>query len=94
MAELDLPTEFAAASEEWRTEKPSAEFFQRVADQAGVSAPGIAYVGDRLDNDIVPAAAAGDADCLPPAGHVGSHALDLAGGGEGAPESRLAQRTG
>lgn len=56
---LDLPVEFIASSERWRVEKPSPEFFARVIDASGVGAHEIAYVGDRLDNDVLPAIAAG-----------------------------------
>jgi FMN phosphatase YigB (HAD superfamily) len=40
-------------------EKPSPAFFARVVEAAGVAAHEIAYVGDRLDNDVLPARAAG-----------------------------------
>ena len=36
-----------------------ADFFARVVDEAGVPAEEILYVGDRVDNDVVPALAAG-----------------------------------
>jgi len=39
--------------------KPAPEFFERVVDLAGVPAERIAYVGDRVDNDVTPAIAAG-----------------------------------
>jgi len=51
--------DFAASSERWGVEKPSSEFFARVAEEAGRPAEEIAYVGDRVDNDVVPALAAG-----------------------------------
>jgi FMN phosphatase YigB (HAD superfamily) len=51
--------DFAASSERWAVEKPSPEFFARVAEEAGRPAGEIAYVGDRVDNDVVPALAAG-----------------------------------
>jgi FMN phosphatase YigB (HAD superfamily) len=40
-------------------EKPSPAFFGRVVKAARVPAREIAYVGDRLDNDVLPALAAG-----------------------------------
>jgi FMN phosphatase YigB (HAD superfamily) len=40
-------------------EKPSPEFFGRVVAECGCPAAEIAYVGDRLDNDVRPALAAG-----------------------------------
>ena len=40
-------------------EKPSPSLFARIVEEAGVPAGQIAYVGDRVDNDIGPALAAG-----------------------------------
>jgi FMN phosphatase YigB (HAD superfamily) len=51
--------DFIASSTGWGVEKPSPAFFARVAETAGVAAHEIAYVGDRLDNDVLPARAAG-----------------------------------
>jgi len=39
--------------------KPDHAFFERVAALLGYAAPEIAYVGDRVDNDVLPAAAEG-----------------------------------
>jgi len=43
----------------WGIEKPAPEFFARIATEAGLAVSEIAYVGDRVDNDVVPALAAG-----------------------------------
>lgn len=43
----------------WGASKPSAEFFQHLIEAAEVPAEQIAYVGDRLDNDVLPAREAG-----------------------------------
>ena len=51
--------DFVGSSGRWGIEKPSPEFFVRVAAEAGVDVGEIAYVGDRVDNDVVPALAAG-----------------------------------
>jgi FMN phosphatase YigB (HAD superfamily) len=51
--------DFASSSERWRVEKPSAGFFKRVLAEAGRPAREVAYVGDRVDNDVLPALAAG-----------------------------------
>ena len=56
---MDLPVDLIASSAGWGVEKPSPEFFARVIALAGVPPDKIAYVGDRVDNDLVPAAAAG-----------------------------------
>jgi FMN phosphatase YigB (HAD superfamily) len=59
LARLGLPVSFIAASAAWGVEKPSPDFFERVIGAAQVSAERIAYVGDRLDNDVIPARNAG-----------------------------------
>jgi HAD superfamily hydrolase (TIGR01549 family) len=51
--------DYVGSSQEWGVEKPSPEFFARIVHLSGVSAGEIAYVGDRLDNDVLPAKAAG-----------------------------------
>jgi FMN hydrolase / 5-amino-6-(5-phospho-D-ribitylamino)uracil phosphatase len=59
LGELALPLEFIASSERWGVAKPSPAFFARVVEEAGIPAERIAYVGDRLDNDVLPARQAG-----------------------------------
>ncbi len=56
---LDAPLEFGAASESWGVSKPDPAFFARIVDELGLRPDEVAYVGDRLDNDVRPAAAAG-----------------------------------
>ena len=56
---IGFAADFVASSSRWGVEKPSPEFFARVAQAAGMPASEIAYVGDRLDNDVLPARAAG-----------------------------------
>jgi HAD superfamily hydrolase (TIGR01549 family) len=56
---LELPTDFIAVSGVLGVTKPSATFFEKIAAMSGVAAREIAYIGDRLDNDILPARAAG-----------------------------------
>ena len=51
--------ELLGSSARWGTEKPAREFFDRIVDETGVAAEQIAYVGDRVDNDVVPALSAG-----------------------------------
>lgn len=51
--------DFVGSSERWGVEKPEARFFARVVEGAGVPAKEIVYVGGRVDNDVVPALAAG-----------------------------------
>ena len=47
------------SSERWGVEKPDAGFFAHVVEAADAPAEEIVYVGDRVDNDVVPARAAG-----------------------------------
>jgi FMN phosphatase YigB (HAD superfamily) len=51
--------DFVGSSERWGVEKPAAGFFERIVQDAGMPAGEILYVGDRVDNDVVPALAAG-----------------------------------
>ncbi|MBB6547874.1 HAD family hydrolase [Nonomuraea rubra] len=56
---MDLPADSVHTSEGWGVSKPEAGFFAKVAAVAGREPAEILYVGDRLDNDVLPAAAAG-----------------------------------
>ncbi len=56
---LDLPVDVVGSSASWGVEKPSPAFFERVIAEGGFAASETAYVGDRLDNDVLPAVAAG-----------------------------------
>jgi len=56
---MDLPADAIRTSDEWGVQKPDPRFFAQVAELSGVPAAEIAYVGDRLDNDVLPAADAG-----------------------------------
>ena len=47
------------SSERWGVAKPDPAFFAQVVELAGTGPERIAYVGDRVDNDIEPALAAG-----------------------------------
>lgn len=54
-----LPADYISSSASWGVRKPSAAFFERVVEVAGCASGEVAYVGDRVDNDVAPAAAAG-----------------------------------
>ncbi len=54
-----LPVDRVATSASWGVAKPEPAFFARVAAELGSPADRIAYVGDRVDNDVLPARAAG-----------------------------------
>lgn len=51
--------DYIASSARWGVEKPSRRFFERIVEETGLAASEIAYVGDRLDNDVLPAREAG-----------------------------------
>jgi FMN phosphatase YigB (HAD superfamily) len=53
------PGELTGISEDWGVSKPDPAFFTRVATSLDLPPEAIAYVGDRVDNDVVPAAEAG-----------------------------------
>jgi FMN phosphatase YigB (HAD superfamily) len=55
----DLPVDVVGSSAGWGVEKPAAAFFERIVAEAGCAPDEVVYVGDRVDNDVVPAAAAG-----------------------------------
>ena len=54
---LRVPVIGSSAS--WGVRKPDPAFFARMLAEAGCAAHELAYVGDRVDNDVVPALAAG-----------------------------------
>ncbi|KFG94253.1 hypothetical protein GQ56_0127510 [Burkholderia paludis] len=57
---LGVPADIVASSASWGVEKPDARFFERIiAETNGIDPARIAYVGDRLDNDVEPARRAG-----------------------------------
>ncbi|MGD0109734.1 MAG: HAD family hydrolase [Rhodopila sp.] len=59
LARLDLPADLIASSAGWGVSKPDPRFFAKVIEAAGEPAGAVAYVGDRLDNDVLPSLAAG-----------------------------------
>ena len=54
-----IDVDFVASSATLGVEKPDAVFFERLVEAAGFDTAEVAYVGDRVDNDVVPAASAG-----------------------------------
>jgi FMN phosphatase YigB (HAD superfamily) len=59
LEELLEPGELAGISQVWGLSKPDPRFFERIAAELDVAPAEIAYVGDRVDNDVVPALATG-----------------------------------
>lgn len=56
---LGAYVEMLGSSERWGVEKPSAAFFERIVVETDLAPAEVAYVGDRVDNDVEPALAAG-----------------------------------
>jgi HAD superfamily hydrolase (TIGR01549 family) len=56
---LGMSFEFVASSDGWGLAKPDPRFFERIAAELDLPPGEVAYVGDRLDNDVRPSAAAG-----------------------------------
>jgi FMN phosphatase YigB (HAD superfamily) len=54
-----LPADVISSSAGLGVRKPDPAFFERVVELAGCTRDELAYVGDRVDNDVLPAAAAG-----------------------------------
>lgn len=59
LTRLGVPADVIASSAGWGVSKPDPRFFAKVIEAAGVPPDSIAYVGDRLDNDVLPSLAAG-----------------------------------
>jgi len=57
--ESALPADVISSSTSLGVRKPDPAFFLKVVELMGCSASGVAYVGDRVDNDVLPAAPAG-----------------------------------
>ena len=57
--EAALPADVISSSASLGVRKPDPRFFMHVVALAGCEPGEVAYVGDRVDNDVLPAAAAG-----------------------------------
>ena len=57
--EAGLPADVISSSESLGVRKPDPRFFRHVVELAGFTPGEVAYVGDRVDNDVLPAARAG-----------------------------------
>jgi HAD superfamily hydrolase (TIGR01549 family) len=56
---MDLPADLITTSQDWGVNKPDPRFFAAVIAAVPFPADRVAYVGDRVDNDMKPARAAG-----------------------------------
>ena len=54
-----LPVDVVTSSASLGVRKPDPRFFERLVELAGASSDEVAYVGDRADNDAIPALEAG-----------------------------------
>lgn len=59
LVRLGVPADVIASSAGWGVSKPNRTFFDKVAQAASVAPEEVAYVGDRLDNDVLPSLEAG-----------------------------------
>jgi FMN phosphatase YigB (HAD superfamily) len=59
LARLEVPADVIASSAGWGVSKPDPRFFAKVIEAAAEPPETIAYVGDRLDNDVLPSLRAG-----------------------------------
>ena len=59
MAGLDLPVVLNATSAGWGLSKPDPAFFLKIAEELKLEPAEILYIGDRLDNDVLPALGVG-----------------------------------
>jgi HAD superfamily hydrolase (TIGR01549 family) len=57
--EAALPADLISSSASLGVRKPDRAFFEKVSELMGRPPAEVAYVGDRVDNDVLPAAAAG-----------------------------------
>jgi HAD superfamily hydrolase (TIGR01509 family) len=57
--EARLPADVIASSASLGVRKPDPAFFRAIVELANAAPEEVAYVGDRVDNDVLPAAAAG-----------------------------------
>lgn len=57
--EASLPADVVTSSASLGVQKPAPAFFERLVELVSLAPAEVAYVGDRVDNDVLPAAAAG-----------------------------------
>jgi FMN phosphatase YigB (HAD superfamily) len=83
LRDTGLGFDIIGSSRGWAASKPAPAFFEHMVQVAGLPPAAIAYVGDRLDNDVLPATQAGLRAGFSAAGSLGrgSPASSTAGGG-------------
>lgn len=81
LRKLELPADLIVTSEELGVTKPDSAFFSALISASPCEAGRIVYVGDRLDNDLKPAKAAGMRTVFirrGPWGYIWEHHPDMA----------------
>ena len=56
---LGIEAEIVGAAQGWDVAKPAVGFFEKIVALTGLAPAEIVYIGDRIDNDVLPALAAG-----------------------------------
>jgi len=56
---LEFKADFVGSAARWHVAKPDPAFFRRILAEAGGRPERITYIGDSIDNDVLPALAAG-----------------------------------
>lgn len=80
LRQLDLPADLIATSDDWGAAKPDPAFFAALLAASPCAPAELVYVGDRLDNDLKPAKAAGTGTAFirrGPWAHILEHHPDL-----------------
>jgi len=57
--ELNLPADWILTSDDLGAEKPDVAFFEKIIERKSLNPEETAYVGDRFENDVLPAQQAG-----------------------------------
>jgi FMN phosphatase YigB (HAD superfamily) len=80
LRKLDLPADLIGTSDDWNASKPDPAFFRALLSAVPWQPGEIVYVGDRVDNDLKPAKAAGMLTAFirrGPWGYIWEHHPDL-----------------
>ena len=86
--------DLVGSSARWGVEQPSAEFYTRLLAEGSVAPERIAYVGDRVDNDVLPALAAGLVAVQTPQAFLADVFRRAVEDGEGTDCASLVERAG
>ena len=73
LRDLGIEPDLMAMSGEWGVSKPATAFYERALAEMNAQPTDVAYVGDRLDNDVRPSAAAGIRPGVHPPRTLGRH---------------------